>query len=965
MAKTIAVLSPAGDLGDIPADQLKEALANGYTQATPEVIKRHDQEKEYGGTGGQLASAALGAANTASFGTIPLALAKTGLLPSETQSALKEVNPTAYGTGEVGGILGSIVALPGAGLVGAAERGGAAIAKRAASLLPEATGLGAQVLKGAGTVGLGGAVEGALYGMGNVLNEEALGDHDLNAESIIGDIGFGAVIGGAFGSALGAASPLLNRGAKEVAEQAVRSGKEPTKEAMLNEIVTGTPSSISDIRTRVKQADYMGMDLKELPQKEALEKANAVLSNSQFPVHEVQLEALSDPYLHDIYRAAKESNSELGQVFKQYESAQKIESVKHLDSSIRSLAPEAKLTGDAYQGGVEIVDAFRTIYKESKNADKEVFETLKKVAPDLQVESHELLRAIDNALPGAQLDKIMKLGDGGDLVMQPYKSSMPFSKESYNAIKEIVGGMDNQRLTVEGLRNVRKAVDNMITFELKAGPKSELTSLKRSLMDLMEGTVEKKLGDLPVRDAFKRYAINEKNAELMEKVFGGKLSDKESLLRQIKPEELGDKVFRNSATVQVAKEILPPEVFNKLAGNYLMEQVGKFTDAGNFKSNSFARWLKSNETGLQLALSDNPQLLETFKALADKMRLLPDAAPMNTSGTAKSINLFNALSDASNTIKGVGAFVKEPWEIPGKILSKLGDTIENRNNMRMLESVLSGAKATEAKAVKMSIVERTINNAKKNLERFTKDIFQNSKEITKKALKPAIPVSFPDQVKAMEKIKDDIAEKTGDDSQYLETVENATKDIYDALPGTSASMQATMIRATNFLKSKIPNTDPVTPLGNQRVPSAAELNKFFKYATVVENPYTVLKQIKNNTLCAESMETMATVYPRLLGDMQAAIVDKLADLKAKGKDKSLPYNTKVMLSAFLQRDLVTGVTQHALFMNSASWMGPSSKQDNIDMANMQNNAGQSKQNPITLASRSNSFTREVTERRNS
>jgi hypothetical protein len=167
--------------------------------------------------------------------------------------------------GEIGGALLPML-VPGAGEVNAARivgegaelanvaregatvartvEGGSALAKagRAATAIPrgvssigEATERGVASVIGEGSTnilartaqtairkGAGSAVEGALFGMGNQISEDALGNHELSGEKLLAAAGHGFLLGGAFGGALGTAgelaSPILKRAGGKVSE---------------------------------------------------------------------------------------------------------------------------------------------------------------------------------------------------------------------------------------------------------------------------------------------------------------------------------------------------------------------------------------------------------------------------------------------------------------------------------------------------------------------------------------------------------------------------------------------------------------------------------------------------------------------------------------------------------------------------------------------------------------------------
>lgn len=172
-------------------------------------------EAKYGeGIGNEAKAFGAGAARAASFGASDYLLTKSGLANPETLKGLEEQNPTASTLGEITGIAGSLVAAPEGLLVGrlgkAADvisESAGAIASKAAPLLanPETAPLANKVLQAVGQVGaraLGGAAEGAAFGVGRSISDQAMGDPDLNGQKLIANIGYSALFGGALSSAL-------------------------------------------------------------------------------------------------------------------------------------------------------------------------------------------------------------------------------------------------------------------------------------------------------------------------------------------------------------------------------------------------------------------------------------------------------------------------------------------------------------------------------------------------------------------------------------------------------------------------------------------------------------------------------------------------------------------------------------------------------------------------------------------
>lgn len=915
-------------------------------------------EEKYGGTLGGIKAAALGAGTGASFGLSNQFLTKSGLVKSETIKGLMAANPVEYAMGEVGGVVGSAF-IPGANLVKGAEIARKGITAGAMRLLPEATSLGGQVLQRAGAGAIGSAAEGALYGAGMLINDQALGDPDLNAEKVMSTLGYSAAFGGAVGALLGPIEgAILAKAAKETPE-VLAAGK------LTPEAVTGTfspgqaPNSLGDIANRVRQAEAMGLDVPALPTKQILQDAEKVIGDSQFPVHEAQLEALRDKNTFDILKAVKESDTPEGQALRDYDALMKAEGLKKLNTLTADLSPAKKVTGDAFRGGEETVEAAFKEYKARKIQDGEAFTKLKEVAPDLRVTSPEIVSSIQTAFPDTDLTRIINMGEDGVLGMKPYKSSMPISRDAYKAIKEVVSNLEDNAISVEGLRNVRNTIGDMIN-PMTTAPraKTELGSFRKNLMDVIQGKVQTQVPDMEVREMFKRYAINEQDMSTLEKIFGGKLNDREALLRQVKPELLGDKIFSNSATIQEAKRILSKETFDQMAGNYLAEQVAKFTDQGTFSSKKFANWLKNNKTQLEIALSDNPVVLQKLDALAAKMSIIPDMAPLNPSGTAKAMTLQEAVSKASSMMRSTGEFIKNPLSSVGGYLSDLGERLAKQDEVSQLEAILSKGVEAERKVSKLATIERALNkttNAINTLANKAMDVGGKVIDVTPGAL---ILLNREEKEKKFDKIKEQIEETNSPDA-YLEKMEKSTEAMYDAAPSITGSMQVAMTRATEFLRSKLPAQGPIAPLSTPLKPSVAEMNKFLKYYEVVENPLTILKQVRSGLLTSEGMEAMKTVYPGMLAEMRTAVMDKITNKKAM----EIPYQTKVMLSFFLEQDLVYGVSSSSIMANQASFAAPSQKQDDIGMARAQQKPSQKGLESITLSSRSQTGTEAITNRK--
>lgn len=194
----VHVLSPEGELGHIPADQLHTALEQGYTQAPPEAVQQAQTAEKYGSGGQQAISALEGAAKGILGPVATFAEVASGVKPEDIRGR-EEANPITHGLSEAGTFAGSLLT----------GQGEAALLGEAGKALEGATGLQrATRIQQVGTEAIKGAFEAALYQGGEELHKKFLQDPNQSAESAIANIGMAGILGGTFGAAIGGLSKV-------------------------------------------------------------------------------------------------------------------------------------------------------------------------------------------------------------------------------------------------------------------------------------------------------------------------------------------------------------------------------------------------------------------------------------------------------------------------------------------------------------------------------------------------------------------------------------------------------------------------------------------------------------------------------------------------------------------------------------------------------------------------------------
>ena len=139
-----------------------------------------------------------------------------------------------------------------------------------------------------------------------------------------------------------------------------------------------------------------------------------------------------------------------------------------------------------------------------------------------------------------------------------------------------------------------------------------------------------------VGQLFKRYAINEKSREAVEKIIGGKIESLDAMF-SASPDNVLKKIFSNSNHAAIIREYIGAEKYQELVGSYLQHGVSRATDSVNgFSPYKFKTWLKSNQQFLEGNLS--PDQIDRVLALTDYAVFGKKfLAEVNPSGTAASI----------------------------------------------------------------------------------------------------------------------------------------------------------------------------------------------------------------------------------------------------------------------------------------------------------------------------------------
>lgn len=972
----IPLVDQDGKVNEYLADDVYDAVTRGgFSFPSSEQIQNYHNEKKYGDR--PFSAAALGAADFPTLGGASWALGSTGLVSKEALKEIPERNPIAHGVGAMASIPVSLLAGPESALVkmageayelavasGNATRiaeASAALTKArnaltaadlinpvkgitklgssAADLIaaaPREASLVEKAMTGLGRGALQGATEGAFYTAGELNREAAIGNPEINASLIAEQLGMGTLLGGAIGGLIhggietagGVKSKLFPKGilshavddvAREEGVSAAKLGS--SVKSIKDELdAFAKPGSLEEISQKAA-----GISIPEGEAAESVTKKRMleiIAEETDLPVpHELQIQSLDDAATRKRYAAFLQDamNDKNAQDALKLEAWQKQQAIKALDNTISDLAPNYKPITDEVKAGDRAVKLFDTQYTTEKKELAPLFKRFDPAAVNKVTYPGELVGRLEEAIPGVS-NYLDFDGVNGPVKLAKYDPGMPFSKNVYGAIKDLISSVNKEGLTLGELRNLRNTIADRVNLLSAPRDSAQIQRLKSGLMDFLASEIEKIDPSLKVRDLFKRYAINEQKREIIEKIFGGKIGDKFKFAKEIRPEKVLDRIFSDTVAVENAKDILGPKAFNELLADYLSTAKKDVTDAtkNGFSSNKFASFLDRKEYALLEATKENPRVYRRLKNVTDYMRILPDAPPANPSNTAPTAKFL--LSDVVKKIMN-------PAESISEVVSALKQKGAAEENKAILNEVLKGSslEASEQKVREKvtyyNAVQR-VNDVVEKAQKKLTNIVSRAVSPTTEVLKGSpgfissrlVTGDRKERLESFDKISKKLNFLNNNPELMMNTINGATETAYKYVPNTSAALQSQLIRGLTFLGTKIPQkkTDSFYP--EKFIPSDTEMTKFFKYYEAVEKPFSVLEGLSRNNVSVEGVETLRAVYPQLYDAMRAEVVGQL------GMHTEKPtYQKMLALSMFLGQDMDSSLSPQMVMASQMSF----------------------------------------------
>lgn len=823
----IDVISPDGEKGTIPSENAQRAFAGGYTFYSPLMKQKDAVKKEYGeGIGAEATAAALGAARGVTFGLSDQALTKLELIKPEALKLYRDLNPSASLTGEIGGAVVPALLSGGTSAVGSiaaktapalAQRAGLAIGGAAAKKLTGkiASKSVSKIVEKATKAGVGSAVEGALYGSGQLLTEDAIGDAEFNAENLIKYTAEGGLIGGLTGTGLS----LAGSGAKKV----------------------------SDATRSILGKSFKGKNLDTLVKKTELDD---VVSNTQF-----------EPISEDKLRKAIESK---------FKSAGRPDLAREpigasTDNWLFRMT-ESSLRKQPTAFGEKVRAKYNVLYDELERETmgilngvdlekpaQEFAQTLKgKVTSMLDDMNNKASKLYDDL--GDQLDSIPVIQDDIDEMVSNLSGRRYvgiFNSDKY--IKQLTENFDIQNL--DELKKVRSAYGRRLKkaygsddYEVIQDIYSELTRMRNQITKDAANAIG---GELPQKlsKADEYYKLINNEAQEVSNALGINAKGFKDLQKKIAG--VDDAKLRNKIVNQYDKSKLDkirafaPEAYEEARSSKMAELYKKSLDGqSSFNAKKFISNVKKSDKHRYLLFGD--QSLDKIDELAAIFDKIP--APINPSDTNTAeqfLNLFNITLHGQSGLqymlykqgeKGINKYIKE--------------TVD----------VLKG-------------MEKANNRALIGISDSIDSFIKGSKQA------PTISVLNAGESRDYEKAIEIITEFENNPDKTLEDLTTKNKILFDNAPRTSEAYSGKMMQIYQFLKEKAPNSYEGVGFINNYGPSKSEKHKFMKYFNYANNPDLVLKQMNEGIVSPEGVETLRSLYPKTYELIYDELTSRMSEVK--------------------------------------------------------------------------------------
>jgi len=928
-----------------PQAQSIQDQAAGYSQADVDAMKANvAPEMKYEGAIPAIGAAALGAANMMTFGGAGALAAKTGLVSPETQAGLAEHQPAMTALGGLGGL--GLAHLYGVGEAedainvakagyeaaqAAGDVGEISKAKETYDTIKNSLSAGdlfnplkavgkvnSAISEGIGGYGgalAGGAVEGAAFGLGQTLNDYALGDPHINAEKIGSDLGIGAILGAGIGGLAHGAAGLLGKSGFIKGSITDGISSEASKADQEAKIINGTAETKGEMgdfsKSAVDAADRLGLPTPAgfASTNEWIQRGTDALINGAPTVAAI----------------AKKDAFDTG--------------YKGVLSILSDVAPEAALskaeTGEALQSGVtsKIEASYAPI--------KQTYEAIREVTPNLPLSERSAPAIARNIL---KMKEVTQTADSPQARLAQAVAKNILNAKTVEDIgfqKRALRGMANSAIPEER-RIAAVLADKLNDWEessiVRAGKrlKQGLEAADQEKQAIFAPVVARLDNLLPqikeARAAYKPFIedVSKLSEQLgKHRVYGPQ--DALNFIKDLDFEQLTNRLGRKDSSQfrsWFAEKFPQENVFLQQYQKGALRDAASKNAAGTFSPKIFFNKFNDMSPEMQKSLFSS-QEISKIKDAQEYLSGFPKN--FNPSGTERASAFREFFKSPSGAVIanardfGIDYFIKTMGKLPEGVRSnpeELGQELAEKFNK--------------------------MNAAKRITQRVTNNMIDGIKSIAGEA---AMPTIIHGGVQSYNEKVDQISKLANHPEILNAQINNNTEGLDKHLPNITQSLSNNIVNSIQFLASKIPQEPPAMPLGQKWEPSNLDKDKFNEYYDAVNNPLSLLTKIKDGELSSHSMEAIQATHPNMLEEMRNRMVTELNPDKVK----KMPLHIQEGLAMFMGAPLNSTMTQPVRAAYQATYANPVQSQANT-MAQGQKKSSLGGLSKLKIASRAGTET---------
>lgn len=892
--------SPEGEKYNVGAQGFLDAIKSGWKYRDSDTIHKEKLEEKYGN---ETAKALLyGGLRGASLGISDAILTKTGLAEPEELSAIKEYNPVASNVGEIGATIAPVLLSGGTGGVAAISRkmlpsllneGAEYVGKRAAS------NIASSVAKKALEVGVTGAIDGALMGIGQTVSEAALGDAEFNAESLLSNVGTGALVGGGLGVLGGASFEYIKKASKGVLGQA--------KKKIIDSL--DIPESEKQSLIRQSASDELIEKSSRMFDEDTEIKAAAQRLGLSTPPSGV----MSNSNITKGLEASLEDSPSLAGMLVQNETRPFKDELRR---NVEGLV-EAGVEKTAYDAGEEVKKELYQGINERLRPAQDGLKTIYNTFGEFDV-SERVNKTLSNRIAKSDLYKLSLDKGLVDNIQNTIANVKTLNQA--NIFKKQIG----KQLAAE----FRKPERNMAVIDILDDVYSTMSRMEEKAISDAAKTLGPKTGVKAekealniYRESMQRYRDIYKDYGPIADQLGIKLKSPDVFLDTLSetPNEKIQRKLIDLNDYDSAKKLKMkyPEIFDIGRKRKLAELADKIKGPkGDISLRKFVTAVdKMSPQQQEILFGFDGKMKQRISDLKKVIRKIPDDA--NPSRTSINFSFMDMLNP-----------VFQGKELARYAVYKGGD--------KAIKDYL--LKVTPA----LAAIESSANKQKGKIANSVSGFFKASGlGVTAGSLE-----AFSD--KDMEKAKESYEAVQSNPEEIINQYVRNNKQLMEAAPETANALQQRIIAGVQFLQHKTPHRDQ-DYIGEKLQPSRSELMKFHDYVTAVEKPQVIYEQLKQGYMNPNTLETLRVVYPKTYENIQAEILARMP--------KNLTRAQKIQLQPLLGSKVTPAMDYKNLMILQGKT--PGSQQANAQI-NSQANGQMPPKIPVTGAKNINHANRMAT-----